>query len=386
MRKLITFPFLVAFLIVCVSLNALFNPGAVCSVDENPKASPYIGALKKSANIPLGDILTDDLYKIEFIENSENPAANKIPGLSQNNKLPGSASYADFMNSKIDLSKMNVEVQTSILTDMLNNYVYAENQITLISGTGDGLKGNTAPLEDLINTKGKDVSFLAIRLRDGASAGYNVDKFFQSCSTIKIPLTLYAANHIQQGNLSFDDVFTYSEGSYIDGSGVIKNYPFGTRFRLKTLLTYAIKDSDNIAYQMLCYNLGVSNLYNYLEKLGAAVKAEDLESFRFWPDSNARSSALWWSQVYSFKNSGEVGKWYWDLIGSSPSRIYTALAHSKPCYTKSGSSTYTLHEAGIVMGDDPYLVVIYTKSSTEAANTEYFFYNVAREVDKLINS
>ena len=95
-----------------------------------------------------------------------------------------------------------------------------------------------------------------------------MDSFYQSCSTIKTPLTLYAAQLIQQGELSYNDIFTYTYSAYISGSGVIKNYPTGTRFKLKTLVTYAITESDNIAYQMLCQNLGVKNFYNYLDKLG----------------------------------------------------------------------------------------------------------------------
>ena len=95
---------------------------------------------------------------------------------------------------------------------------------------------------------------------------------------------------------------------------------------------------------------------------------------------------MWWSQVYQFKNSGDVGKWYWGLFGDAPSRIDTALGHAKECYTKSGSSTYSMHEAGIIMGDEPYLVVIFTNSTSSSANTESYFYQVAREIDKLICS
>ncbi|MDD4124784.1 MAG: class A beta-lactamase-related serine hydrolase [Eubacteriales bacterium] len=386
MRKALIIPFTIMAVAACVMLNSALSPTQDFVTDKALETNSRISAMEAFDNIPLDELFTEDPFRVTVIGNGDTEPVTAIPGLNQNNKITGAASYAAFMDSKIDLSKVDLQLQTSILTDMINTYQYGKDKITLISGTGSGLKGDTSALEALVNKTGKTVSFMAIRLRDGASIGYNVDDFFQSCSTVKTPLTLYAAQLIDQGELSYNDVFTYTDAAYISGSGVIKNYGTGARFKLKTLITYAITESDNIAYQMLCINLGVSNYYKYLDELGCDVRPEDKSTNRYWPDSNARSSALWWSQVYLFKNSGEVGSWYWNLFNIAPSRIDTALAHSKPCYTKSGSSSYCMHEAGIVMGDDPYLVVIFTSSSTASGNTESYFYQVAREIDALISN
>lgn len=386
MRKTLIIPFTILALALCLILNAALTPEQDFVTDKGFEVNLQIDGMDNLSNIPLDDVFTDEPYRLDRIGNIDTNPATVINGLLQNRNINEAASYASFKSSEIDLSKVDVKIQTSILTDMINNYDFGKNQITIIPGTSGTLKGDTSTLQSLINKSGKKVSFLAIRLSDGACVGYNVDDFYQSCSTIKTPLTLYAAQLIDQGKLSYNDVFTYTSAAYISGSGVIKNYDLGTRFKLKTLITYAITESDNIAYQMLCMNLGVNNFYNYLDKLGCDVKSEDRTANRYWPDSNARSSALWWSQVYQFKNSGEVGSWYWNLFGQAHSRIGIALSKTKECYTKSGSSTYSLHEAGIVMGDEPYLVVIYTNSSTAAGNTESYFYQVARAIDALICS
>lgn len=386
MRKTLVIPFTIIAVAICILLNTAFSSPDDFVTDKAFETNSTITGMEAVNNIPLDEVFTEDPFKVALVDNGNINPAREISGIEQRNKITGAASYAAFMDSEIDLSKVDVKVQTSILTDMINNYNFGKDKITFIPGTTGTLKGDTSTLQALIDKKGKNVSFLAIRLRDGAAAGYNVDSFYQSCSTIKTPLTLYAAQLIQQGELSYNDIFTYTSSAYISGSGVIKNYPTGTRFKLKTLVTYAITESDNIAYQMLCQNLGVKNFYNYLDKLGCDTLSDDRDTNRYWPDSNCRSSALWWSQVYQFKNSGDVGKWYWGLFGDASSRIDTALGHAKECYTKSGSSTYSMHEAGIIMGDEPYLVVIFTNSTSSSANTESYFYQVAREIDKLICS
>ncbi len=386
MRKILIIPFTILSAALCVALNYMLTPSVDLTTDKAFETNSVISPMETLGGISADDIYTEDPFQVAAIDNGDTGPAGSIRGLGQNNRLASAASYAAFMDSKIDLSKVSVKLQTSILTDMINSYNYGKNKITLVSGTDGGLKGDTSALEALVGKSGKTVSFMAIRLKDGASVGYNVDDFFQSCSTIKIPMTLYAAKLIQQGKLSYNDIFTYTSDAYLGGSGVIKNYDIGTRFKLKTLVTYAITESDNIAHQIICQNLGSNNLYEYLDEIGCDIKAENYESRTYWPDSNARSSALWWSQVYLFKDSGDVGHWYWNLLQNAPSRIDTALSHAKACYTKSGSSSYCLHEAGIIMGEQPYLVVIFTRSSSASNNTESYFYQVARAIDALICS
>jgi len=167
--------------------------------DKAFETNSTITGMEAVNNIPLDEVFTEDPFKVALVDNGNINPAREISGIEQRNKITGAASYAAFMDSEIDLSKVEVKVQTSIFTDMINNYNFGKDKITFIPGTTGTLKGDTSTLQALIDKKGKNVSFLAIRLRDGAAAGYNVDSFYQSCSTIKTPLTLYAAQLIQQG-------------------------------------------------------------------------------------------------------------------------------------------------------------------------------------------
>lgn len=382
MRKLIIIPFMIVAIVMCFSLNALFTATEVTAVNDLPKTLEEISQLNKTEGLPESELPIDAPCAVSNVTGGE--AEKNVDGLKPFIDSSTAASYAKFMESNIDLDDVSVDTQTSILADMIKKYKFDSDKVSVISGTGKDFSGSTDALQELVDQKNHEVSFLAIRLRDGAAIGYKVDEFRQSCSTIKVPMTLYAAKLIQKGELKYTTPFTYTRESYMNGSGVIAyDYEYGQRFKLKTLISYAIEYSDNVAYQMLCVNLGVENMYDYIESIGGKVPYESKKEERFWPDSDCRSAALWWNQVYLFKDSDEVGEWYWDLLEDAPSRIKTALSGKKECYTKTGSSTYCMHEAGIVMGDEPYMIIVFTKSYS---SIQSYFNKIVRAIDALICS
>ena len=112
------------------------------------------------------------------------------------------------------------------------------------------------------------------------------------------------------------------------------------------------------------------------------AKSGRLTQNTVWPESNARSAVLWWSQIYSFKDNGQTGKWLWDLFDISYSKLNPALG--KDCHTKPGSSTYCSHESGVVLGNEPYIVAIYTKTNSASGVSDSYFYSLAKEIDRLI--
>ena len=130
---------------------------------------------------------------------------------------------------------------------------------------------------------------------------------------------------------------------------------------------------------MLANTLGTSGFFDMLDRMNCNIP---LTQNTVWPESNARSAVLWWSQIYSFKDNGQTGKWLWDLFDISYSKLNPALG--KDCHTKPGSSTYCSHESGVVLGNEPYIVAIYTKTNSASGVSDSYFYSLAKEIDRLI--
>ena len=119
-----------------------------------------------------------------------------------------------------------------------------------------------------IHNYGGDCSFIAINLNDGMAFGYNVDKSYQTASTIKVAVSLYGFKQMDSGNGSLDELKVYEERFRRDGSGVLKNKKSGTSYSLNDLFYYTLNYSDNVAYYMI-HDRFYSNSYNeYLKDLG----------------------------------------------------------------------------------------------------------------------
>ncbi len=315
-----------------------------------------------------------------FTTNRDTPAYLN-PGVPANDSITESAGQLQF-TSDITLSSNKVNVTYSSLDYALKRLVFNDSGIQVVNGgTGKGIHGDLSALQTLLNKSGMQVGFMAVRISDGAVLAYQPEKNFQSCSTIKAAYSLYVAKLIDEGKLAADKAIAYTPSAYTSGSGVIKNYPFGTHFKVQTLLKYAITESDNVAHVMLNNSLGSNGFFDMLNRIGCNIPQTSND---VWPESNAYSSVLWWSQIYSFKNNSQTGAWLWNQFGGAYSKINTALGESKACYTKTGSSTYCSHEAGVILGNEPYIISVFTKTNSPYGVSDYYFNSLIREIDKLI--
>ncbi|MEG2118562.1 MAG: hypothetical protein RRY76_05090, partial [Clostridia bacterium] len=80
--------------------------------------------------------------------------------------------------------------------------------------------------------------------------------------------------------------------------------------------------------------------------------------------------------------SDSTGKWLGQLLRDNYSKANVALNKQKTVYSKGGSSNFCFHETGIVMGDEPYIYAVYTRSNSGVSNS--YFINLFQQIDKLI--
>ena len=94
------------------------------------------------------------------------------------------------------------------------------------------------------------------------------DEKFETASTIKLYILVCLFDEAGKGNASLEDMLTYKEEHYVDGSGVLCALEPGAVFRAKDLATWMIIVSDNIATNILIDYLGIDVINSCIRKLG----------------------------------------------------------------------------------------------------------------------
>ena len=94
------------------------------------------------------------------------------------------------------------------------------------------------------------------------------DDSFPAASTFKVPLTLY----LYFNNIPLDQLVTYQNDLYEEGTGSLQSYiQEGDQFSLGTLASLAIRESDNIAANMILAEVGRDNILSLEERLGGTT-------------------------------------------------------------------------------------------------------------------
>ena len=209
------------------------------------------------------------------------------------------------------------------------------------------------------------------------------DEPFESASTIKIFVLGCLYDRAEQGKASLDEVLTYEDRHFVDGSGMIRSLDPGAKLRAGDVATLMIICSDNIATNMLIDYLGLDTINAFIRSIGCGATTlhrrlasdnwgEPLGTItprdmgRFFallargelvsPAASAAMRAILRQQHYNAMLTGNLPPYYTDAeeSGADPDLIYTA--------SKSGSMDACRNDGGLVhtpYGD--YVVVLMCK-------------------------
>ena len=92
---------------------------------------------------------------------------------------------------------------------------------------------------------------LDVYKRQGYTYSYNADTSFFAASLTKAPYCMYLFDLATDGKCDLEQKITYTEKIGSDGTGKVKNSPFGTQFTVSQLIEYTLRYSDNAALRML---------------------------------------------------------------------------------------------------------------------------------------
>ena len=259
-----------------------------------------------------------------------------------------------------DISKQDFafDVSDQAYTDL--SYV---NIVDMGFGSGISVLGSDFQISSetldrlhyVIDNYGASTSFLIVSLNDGFAVGYNVDRQFETASSIKAPYAFYIYREIANGNIDPNTEITYQERYYNKGTGVVKYYDFGTNFNIKQLLYYSLNDSDNIAHMLLHGTYGARGYNAMLRELG--TKQLYLTEGNPWGFTSARSAAIVWQAMYNFSIQSPDGIELMNILSNGKYNYYKEIMPDIPSASKTGFAAKDVVETGIVFDETPYIAI-----------------------------
>ncbi len=212
-----------------------------------------------------------------------------------------------------------------------------------------------ARLRNVIDNYGASTSFLIVSLNDGFAVGYNVDRQFETASSIKAPYAFYVYREIANGNVDPNGEITYTSNYYNKGTGVVKFYDYGTKFTVKQLLYFSLNDSDNIAHMLLHGTYGARGYNAMLRELG--TKQLYLTEGNPWGFTSARSAAIVWQAMYNFSIQSSEGIELMNILSNGKYNYYKEVMPDLPSASKTGFAMKDVVETGIVFDEKPYIAI-----------------------------
>jgi len=286
-------------------------------------------------------VLSFSLYSIKFSNSvicNDNDVIKKIDG----------AHYLEAFDI-MDFSDNHINTIDIVSKEYINNMISVSDSDFRLS---DELNNK---ITNLIQSYGAASSFYIVSLDDGMSVGYNVDKKYETASSIKAPYALYVYREIAKGNIDPNRVITYEPTYYNKGTGVVKNSDFGTGFTVRKLVYYSLNDSDNVAHIMLHRNFGVKGYNAMLQNLG--TQQLYLTASNPWGFTSARSAALVWQDIYNFAIEDSYGIELMNILSNGKYNYFKEVMPTIPSASKTGFANSDVVETGIVFDKHPYIAI-----------------------------
>ena len=224
---------------------------------------------------------------------------------------------------------------------------------------------------------GRVATFYYTDVNEEYYISYNSDRVYRTQCTIKAPYVKAMLDYMEENNIPLDKVLYLQshqkwKGHYVSG------FRTGTAFTIDELMYYAIRNSDNTAYQMLFDYFGPEVLNRNSEKIGSTLR---LGSYIFGENS-ASDMAKHYLDIYHY-NGKYKAEFEEDLIYTNCSpMIRRGIPDDIVIYRKlgsGGSATIGYHDCAVVFTDDPYVLVIYTSLNMDRGYDKMPFQRIAEK-------
>lgn len=281
--------------------------------------------------------------------------------------------------------------------NLKDNNVTLESPINLTEATRVKFKKfesptNLAAFDELKITTASTTGIYGIYIKSldsGQKYKYNVEELFYGASLYKLPIAVLTLNQAQginqnvapkenideesdkdvekdeaESKIKLEDEVEYTKIDFTDGSGSIAESDFGTKYTIEELLNKLLKESDNVAQNMLIRTL----TEDLVEKEFARLSPGG-ENSKYY-DENQTSpaeivgvlekafgeTAVGFSNIFSIMSETEF-----DSSVHAGLKEETVFSHKIGTFGEKG----VWHDCGIVLSKSPTIVCVMSKDTTK---------------------
>lgn len=226
-------------------------------------------------------------------------------------------------------------------------------------------------VNNLIESASVAATFEYVDLNTGATYGVAAGKQMVAASMIKLLVLAALFDQVDQGKVSLDDTYTLKDSDLVGGTGSLQSQAAGTQVTLRRAAQLMITESDNVGANIIIDTVGKKRINAEADKLGLAGTQLNRRMMQENGSQNymtADDAALILQRIYQGKlGNQELSELALDwLKGQSDSTGFSAGLPSNVTFAhKTGqlSNPAVQNDAGIVLDDDPYILVAFTEGS-----------------------
>jgi len=224
-------------------------------------------------------------------------------------------------------------------------------------------------LQEYIKTRPGKVSVYVKDIATGESFGIGEDEIHAAASTIKYPLILFIYEQAAQGKIDLEAKLTYTPEYYAQGTGILQGGPDGGEYTIRELSRLSLVYSDNIAWKMLLGCVGDEALTEYEKSLGAKATGMADGLYITTPED----MGIYLERLLAFRQDHrELADEMLDYMENTafPEGIPQNLPEDIPVAHKMGALNDKFHDVGIVFGENPYIITIFTDDAWEEVSLQ----------------
>lgn len=280
--------------------------------------------------------------------------------------------------------------------------VLALAHVSALQGPG----GARAEVERLIKASGAEVAvaWRPLDAKPGEEILINPDLRFHAASTMKVPVMIELFRQIEAGERRLDDTvvvtnqFTsihdgtpYTLSATEDSDGEIYK-AMGKPLSYRAMVEAAITVSSNLATNILIEHLGAKNIQATVDKLDASGMqvlrgVEDQKAFDAGKNNSTTARGL--LMLFDAIGNGRAvnpaaSAMMVDILKRQKfvGGIPAGLPPGTPVAHKTGWITRIRHDAGIVYGPRPYVLVVLTRGIQDPKIADVLIANISRELSR----
>ncbi len=201
---------------------------------------------------------------------------------------------------------------------------------------------------------------------------------FRLASTYKVPVVLYVYEQVAAGKIGLEDKLVYQAKFYAPGTGSLQYKKPGGRYTVRQLASLAIRESDNVALNILRDKVGRENILNYMQSLGGSAVYDDT------PWGTPNDLIIYMKAVDKFATAHpDVGKYLIDDLKNTlfNDRIRAGTPKQVPVAHKIGNLDGVRNDVGIVYAPKGrYILAITSKNVPDVTKAEKAEAEVAKIV------